>query len=250
MFFRWGNMKDNKLSDEQSKDKTLGSFDSSTYVSSELPEASITKISSSVDDCKNTLALSTGLEIADVSQFSIDERVASTSEIVNSESDVEESVLPEDDDVAVSGDPDAVDDLLAYDLENGSLMDIQSSIDEPFVPRRTEIKSAKEFFNTEILYRFDILENFQRKKLNGCVRIELKGYQGGVWSVIIGDNNIEVVNRKEEADLVIVMQQKDFLHIVNGRINCMLAILAQKMKIIGDVSKALDFQILLVPQLD
>lgn len=134
----------------------------------------------------------------------------------------------------------------AYDLERGNLLDSRSTADLPW---QSDIKTAKGFFNAELLYRFDILEPDDQKKLAGTYRIELKGYQGGVWTILVGED-LQVLNRREEADLVITMQQRDFLELVNGRINPQLALLGQKMKVQGDVKRALDFQALLTPSFD
>ena len=77
-------------------------------------------------------------------------------------------------------------------------------------------------------------------------RIELKGYKGGIWTVDLGDE-LTVVNRREEAEIVLTMQQRDFIHLVNGEMNPQLLILAQKLKVQGDIRKAVKFENLLVP---
>lgn len=139
----------------------------------------------------------------------------------------------------------------AFDLEHGSPLRGENVLDHdaPTYPHRSKIKSAKEFFNTEILYRFDILEDHERVDLRGDYRIELRGFQGGVWTIRIGDV-IEVVNRREDAEISIVMQQRDFLQLVNGTLNPQLAIFAQKMRITGDLRKAILFQLILTPSSD
>jgi hypothetical protein len=134
----------------------------------------------------------------------------------------------------------------AYDLERGTLLDKQQPGNLPW---RSDVRTAKEFFNTELLYRFDILERHHREQIAGRYRIELKGYQGGVWSIIIGDD-MEVVNRKEDAEIVLIMQQRDFLQMINGHLNPQLAILGNKMKIVGDVKKAVWFQSMLYPTIE
>ena len=133
----------------------------------------------------------------------------------------------------------------AYDLDVGAPID-RAPFQPAQLPWRSAIKSAKEFFNSELLYRFDVLEPEQHKALTGSYRVELKGYQGGIWSMHAGEE-LEVVNRREDADVVITMQQRDFLQLVNGRLNPQLAILGQKMRVQGDVRKALVFQELLCP---
>jgi len=112
-----------------------------------------------------------------------------------------------------------------------------------------KVASAKEFFNTEVLYRYDLLEEAEKETIKGRYRIELKGFQGGIWTVEVG-NELTVANRSEEADVVISMQQKDFLDLINGGLNPQLAMLSQKIKIIGDVKKAVFFQSVLAPLFD
>ena len=175
-----------------------------------------------------------------------------TAEALEGEDDsaMELDEAEEEEPVVVSGDNELDyihDDPLApaYDLEKGNLIDKHS----PMLPWRSDVRTAKEYFNSEILYRFDILEMRQRSDIAGRYRVELKGFQGGVWTIIVGDE-LEVINRREDADIIIVMQQKDFLQMVNGRLNPQLAILGNKMKIVGDIKKAVWFQNLLYPSAD
>ena len=136
----------------------------------------------------------------------------------------------------------------AYDLEHGDVLK-PTEVEVRHAPWKSKISTPREFFGTEVLYRHDILEDADRELLRGRYRIELKGAQGGIWSLSLGDQ-IEVVNRVEEADVVISMQQKDFLDLVNGALNPQLAILAKKIKIQGDVRRAIYFQSMLAPNVD
>lgn len=138
----------------------------------------------------------------------------------------------------------------AFDLDRGVPISPHSHHHNiPAQEPHVNVKSAKEFFNSEILYRFDILEDSQRGELEGSYRIELKGYQGGIWTVLIGQQ-LEVVNRREDAEIVINMHQKDFLQLVNGELNPQLAIFAQKMRVQGDLRRCITFDRLLTPYID
>lgn len=162
----------------------------------------------------------------------------------NSDSDEEEEEDAGEEDF--SG---VIDDPLApgFDLDGGDPLDEVSAREETRrYPYRSKIGSAAEFFSTEILYRFDILEDEFRTEVAGKYRIELRGYNGGVWTISLGDD-ITVENRRDEADVVLSMQQSDFLHLVNGKINPQLAMLSQKVKVVGDVRKAVSLQALLFP---
>lgn len=111
---------------------------------------------------------------------------------------------------------------------------------------RARIDSPKEFFSTEMLYLYDLLLPEERDALIGRYRIELKGHQGGVWTIVL-DKQLEVLNTREDADVVFSMHQSDFMEIINGELNPQLALLAQKVKLSGDVRKAVRFQSLLAP---
>lgn len=135
----------------------------------------------------------------------------------------------------------------AYDLETEEVLD-KDDLPER-LPWRSEVRSAKEFFSTEILYRFDIIEPPDRVPMEGRYRIELRGANGGVWSLKITED-LEIVNRKEDADVVLILQQRDFMQIINGTLNPQLAILAQKLKIQGNVQKAVLLQNILAPAVE
>lgn len=174
-----------------------------------------------------------------------------SSEIADVEEDDEDSEL----ETTVNKDDDALvgdDDPLApgYDLEEGKPLrgnDDQQNFGG--LPVRSSVDSAKEFFKTEFIYRYDLLDDEQRAPKAGRYRFELKGFQGGIWTLIL-NNDMEIVNRREDADIVYTMQQKDFVHIVNGDINPQLAILAKKLRITGDMRKAINFLDLFVPGVD
>lgn len=172
------------------------------------------------------------------------------------EEEEQESEEAEEDSVAASDaeqSASAIDDPLApaYDLEDGELFDEDDFLEEqkPKLPWSSRVQSAKDFFATEILYRFDILEMDMRRTLAGNYRFEIKGYQGGVWTLGVGEE-LSVVNRREEADIVLTMYQRDFLQLVNGELNPQLAILAQKLRVQGDIRKAMAFQDIILPQRD
>jgi len=111
---------------------------------------------------------------------------------------------------------------------------------------RGKVDSARSFFSTELIYRYDILDPALQNKLKGRYRVEVKGNNGGTWTLII-DNKLEVLGQREEADIVLSVQQKDFLSLVNGDLNPQMALLAQKVRLQGDVRQASLFQCLLAP---
>jgi hypothetical protein len=138
----------------------------------------------------------------------------------------------------------------AYDLElEDEIHQTETDNRRRSARPKYRLASAKEFFNTEILYRYDLLEDVEKEVIKGRYRIELKGFQGGIWTVDIHEE-INVSNRAEDADVILCMQQKDFLDVINGILNPQLAILSQKIKVVGDVKKAVFFQSVLAPRFD
>lgn len=132
-----------------------------------------------------------------------------------------------------------------FDLEHGHPFQPSEGRGEN-LPWKSYIDSPKEFLTAEILYRFDILERKDREFIFGTYRLELKGFRGGVWTITVGEQLV-VVNRREEAEVTISMQQQDFIQLVNGDLNPQLAIVAEKIKITGDIRKAIAFQKVLAP---
>ncbi len=166
------------------------------------------------------------------------------------EQEEQEEEEEESEESAEADDPDSAlhqfehDDPLGpgYDLDAGELIDQQ----ETHLPWQTDVSTPKEFFTTELLYRFDVVEPAERELFDGTYRIELSGDESLTWSVGVGED-LSVSNSKQDAEIVFQLSETDFMELVNGRLNPQLAILAQKMKVIGDVRKAILFQELLIP---
>ena len=155
------------------------------------------------------------------------------SEVINSEGDLE-----------VIDDPMAG----AFDLDGGDRFESFENT-EAGAAFRNKVETAKEFFNAEVLYRFDIIPPEELAPIKGDYRIELKGNEGGVWSLKVGDQ-LEITNVWQEADTVMIMQQRDFMEIVNGTLNPQLALLSRKIEVKGNAEKAVRFQDLLAPRID
>ena len=114
------------------------------------------------------------------------------------------------------------------------------------LPQFSNVVTPKEFFNTEVLLRFDLLKPDERKEIAGKVCLELDGEQGGKWTLDISED-LDIKTGNSDADVVIRMNSADFVNLVNGDINPQLAVLAKKMKITGNLEKALLVQNILAP---
>lgn len=169
-----------------------------------------------------------------------------TSDDSSSESEEEEletEVFPEDESLEE-----------AYDFESGELID-----DDPHagIPSKNNVKSVREFFNTEFLYRFDILEDHERANLKGSYKLEIQGDKKAEWFVDLNDDpTVKSSQNKNETDadlsdikpeVTISMKERDFILIVNGELNPQLAFLSEKVKVKGSLEKALAFQVIIAP---
>lgn len=222
---------------ENTKTETISNTSPSKTVLVEnedkLPEAQLEEVVLAQDEQQPPLV--TRSQVADADDDEDDD-----------DSELETTVNKDDD--ALVGDDDPL--APGYDLDDGKpLRDLDEQQNFPGLPVRAAVDSAKEFFKTEFIYRYDLLDDAERAPKAGRYRFELKGFQGGIWTLIL-NQDMEIVNRREEADIVYTMQQKDFVHIVNGDINPQLAILAKKLRITGDMRKAINFLDLFVPGVD
>jgi hypothetical protein len=131
--------------------------------------------------------------------------------------------------------------------------DFDESFDEPKDLRKQSnnlrVGSAKEFFSTEILYRYDILEQFDRDAIRGNYSIELYGHETGTWSITL-DKDILVRSEKKESEVLLRIDSDDFLSIVNGKINSQIALVSKRVEVIGNTKKASLLQNILAPRND
>lgn len=126
----------------------------------------------------------------------------------------------------------------AFDLEKGDPLKGQRKreVRGGGLPSSNQVGSIKEFFNTEVVYRFDILNEKERNDLKGAYRFDLisGGRISDSWTLSI-DQELKSENVKNDADLVVEVEESDFLNLVNGYINPQLAVLANKILFQGDI---------------
>jgi hypothetical protein len=129
--------------------------------------------------------------------------------------------------------------------------DFDESFDDPKDNRKQSnnlrVGSAKEFFSTEILYRYDILEQYDREAIRGNYSIELYGHESGTWSITL-DKDILVRSEKKESEVLLRIDSDDFLSIVNGKINSQIALVSKRVEVIGNTKKASLLQNILAPR--
>lgn len=138
----------------------------------------------------------------------------------------------------------------AFDLDKGTPMRGQRSRDfkDSGLPSNTRIESVKEFFKTEVVYRFDILNETEREELKGNYRFDILGDKNdtSAWMLIV-DGDLSVEEGGKDADLVVEVSESDFLNLVNGKINPQLAVLANKLNFRGQIDTLFKVNNLIFP---
>ena len=110
------------------------------------------------------------------------------------------------------------------------------------------MRSPKEFFNTEILYRFDIVDPVLIPPIKGNYRFDLKKEDGAEsWFVNVNESIDITRDSSEDVDASLEMDETSFLNLVNGSLNPQLAILGKIISYSGDLKKALLIQKELAP---
>lgn len=137
----------------------------------------------------------------------------------------------------------------AYELASSAQDEMDDELDEEDEVTRVNknVTSPKEFFQTEVLSRYDVLDADEKEEIKGKYRVEIRGTDGGVWTMTL-DNELSVKPHKEDADLVLMMHVDDFISVVNGKINPQLALASRRIKINGNPKKASLFQNILSPR--
>jgi len=117
-------------------------------------------------------------------------------------------------------------------------------------PQKSRVGSVKEFFTTEILYRYDILNDADRNAIKGDYLIELTGETSGFWNVNL-DRDITITQPENKPNnnalVTLKFDSEDFISIVNGKINSQIALVSKRVKITGDSRKASLLQNIIAP---
>ena len=102
-----------------------------------------------------------------------------------------------------------------------------------------EASSCKEVFDN-MPSRFN---KDAAKGLNATYQFDLSGDGGGQWYAVIASEQCEVNEGKAPSpSITISMNAKDYLDMVNGKLNGQMAFMTGKLKIAGDMGLALRLQ--------
>ncbi|MDQ0337568.1 putative sterol carrier protein [Caldalkalibacillus uzonensis] len=84
------------------------------------------------------------------------------------------------------------------------------------------------------------------KNINEVFQFEINGQQVGTFQVKVNDDKVEVVEGTPyEAACVFALSDEHFISLAEGKLNPAMAVMTGKVKIKGDMSKALKLQNLL-----
>ncbi len=89
-------------------------------------------------------------------------------------------------------------------------------------------------------------ENFLTDKasnMNAAVAFDLSGENGGQWTVKIADGTCTVQEGiADGADATISMDGSDYVDMMTGKLNPMMAFMGGKVKVSGDLNTVMKFQ--------
>ncbi|VAW34328.1 hypothetical protein MNBD_CHLOROFLEXI01-2962 [hydrothermal vent metagenome] len=79
--------------------------------------------------------------------------------------------------------------------------------------------------------------------MNAAVAFDLSGDDGGQWTVKIADGSCTVEDGiAEGADATISMEGSDYVDMMTGKLNPMMAFMGGKVKVSGDLDTVMKFQ--------
>jgi len=92
----------------------------------------------------------------------------------------------------------------------------------------------------------EMVREFPAEKAAGLrarFQFRLSGEEGGDWSVTIADQKCSATpGRIEEPDVTISMEAADFIKMVRGELQPIVAFMQGKLKLQGDMNKAMQLQ--------
>ena len=81
------------------------------------------------------------------------------------------------------------------------------------------------------------------QKINASYLLELTGEDGGSWAIdLTRPSDFVISGQIENPKITITMMAKDFVDLVEGRLNGQMAFMQGKLKLKGDMSLALKLQ--------
>ncbi len=99
------------------------------------------------------------------------------------------------------------------------------------------IDSPKEFFNQQVQSKLEKNKD-KIRELSCTYKFVVTGDDGGVWRIHCKDEP-SVEEGEGEADCTLTISDKNFVKMVNGKLNPQMAFMMRKLKVEGEMALAL-----------
>lgn len=103
-----------------------------------------------------------------------------------------------------------------------------------------EVSTPKEFLDKVLPEKFDAAK---AAGLTAVVQFKISGDDGGEWYLRIEDQKLEVnEGTADSAQITLVMKDKDYVALVNGKLSGQKAFMTGKLKFKGDMNLGMKLQ--------
>lgn len=103
-----------------------------------------------------------------------------------------------------------------------------------------DVSSPKEFLDKVLPANFD---PEKAAGLTAVVQFKISGENGGEWVLTIKDQKLEVTDGNvDNANMTLIMKDKDYVALVNGKLSGQKAFMSGKLKFKGDMNLGMKLQ--------
>ena len=103
-----------------------------------------------------------------------------------------------------------------------------------------EVSTPKEFMDNVLPEKF---EPEKAADLSAVVLFKISGDNGGEWVITIKDQKLEITDGTvDNPDMTLIMKDKDYVAMVNGKLSGQKAFMSGKLKFKGDMNLGMKLQ--------
>jgi putative sterol carrier protein len=103
-----------------------------------------------------------------------------------------------------------------------------------------EVSTPKEFLDKVLPEKFDPAK---AADLTAVVQFKISGDNGGEWVLTIKDQKLEITDGKvDNPNMTLIMKDKDYVALVNGKLSGQKAFMSGKLKFKGDMNLGMKLQ--------
>ncbi len=103
-----------------------------------------------------------------------------------------------------------------------------------------EVSTQKEFMDKVLPETFDPAK---AADLSALVLFKISGDNGGEWVITIKDQKLEITDGTvDNPDMTLIMKDKDYVAMVNGKLSGQKAFMSGKLKFKGDMNLGMKLQ--------